>query len=345
MTNRKLASIRTVKAINPIKGADRVECLVIDGWKSVAKKGTFSVGEKIVFCEVDSFLPLPHPAWNFLAEKKPTVCEGVEGVRLRTVVLCKQLSQGFAIKLSDLPEHPNFTDLPEGTDVTKDMGIIKWESPVPKEMAGNAKGGFPFAIPKTDEERIQNLVSEIPTEIAGHSFRRTMKLDGTSMTVYHFDGEYGVCGRNWNYYESESNALWYTARRYGVIEALEKLGMPLAVQGELMGPGICKNKEGLVKLDFFIFRIWHIQEGRFLEDHEKIDVIEKLRALGADMQVVPDLGDITFDENVCLDNLLVMANGPSLTPTGIKEGDVYHRKDGKFSFKVINDLWLQKYGE
>ena len=339
---RKLAVIDVVSELSPIPGADRIELARVGGWRSVVKKGAFSVGEKVVFCEVDAFLPLPHAAWDFMASKARE-CEGITGVRLTTMRMCKTLSQGLVVSLSDLPEHPTFKDLDVETDVTRLMGIIKWEPPIPKELAGQVKGGFNFGIPKTDEERIQNLTRDIPTEIVGHSFRRTMKLDGTSMTVYRFGSEFGVCGRNWEYRESEDNALWYTARRYNVIEALNALKLNIAVQGELMGPGIGGNKENLPRLEFFIFRIWDIEKGCFLTSEQKLEVIQKLLDAGAEMKVVPDEGIVTFDETVTVDSLLEAAKGFSINPKTLKEGDVYHRIDGNFSFKAINNDWLEKY--
>ena len=44
MTVRKLATIRRIKAIKPIEGADFIELALIDGWQCVAKKGEFEPG-------------------------------------------------------------------------------------------------------------------------------------------------------------------------------------------------------------------------------------------------------------------------------------------------------------
>lgn len=343
MANRKLASIRTITEIIPIDGADAIELIRVDGWRSVSRKGEFTVGQRVVFCEVDSFLPVPNIAWDFLLKgKAPLVCEGINGIRLRSTKIRGVLSQGVAFSLDKFAQF-QLGDVEVGTDVTKTLGIIKYEPPIPKELAGQVKGGFNFGIPKTDEERIQNMSSLVSTEIAGRVFRRTQKLDGTSMTVYQNGQSFGICGRNWEYVETEDNALWYTARRYEIIDALIKTGRNLALQGELVGPGICKNKEKLVRLEFFLFRVWDIEAGRFLSDAEKLALVEEMKAMGAEIKTVPDLGLVTMPDDVSVDNLLAMARGPSMMPNTIREGDVYHRVDGGFSFKVINDEWLLKY--
>lgn len=55
---RKLASVQYVHGITAIEGADNIECVHVLGWKCVAKKGEFNVGDHCVYFEVDSFLPI-----------------------------------------------------------------------------------------------------------------------------------------------------------------------------------------------------------------------------------------------------------------------------------------------
>ena len=55
---RKLASVQYVHDIYPIEGADHVEAIGVLGWKCVAKKGEFKVGDWCVYFEIDSFLPI-----------------------------------------------------------------------------------------------------------------------------------------------------------------------------------------------------------------------------------------------------------------------------------------------
>ena len=63
---RKLASIRKISDIQIIPGADMIELAIVDGWKVVvAKDVNHKVGDLIVYCEVDSFLPI-EPEFEFL---------------------------------------------------------------------------------------------------------------------------------------------------------------------------------------------------------------------------------------------------------------------------------------
>ncbi len=54
---RKLATIQTITAIEPIKNADSIELARILGWAVVVKRGEHHVGDKVIYCEIDSLLP------------------------------------------------------------------------------------------------------------------------------------------------------------------------------------------------------------------------------------------------------------------------------------------------
>ena len=76
---RKLVSIQRIHRIDPIAKADAIECVTIHGWKLVAKKGEFAVGDLCCFFEIDSFLP-EDPRYEFLKDLKNH--QGRKGYRL-----------------------------------------------------------------------------------------------------------------------------------------------------------------------------------------------------------------------------------------------------------------------
>ena len=94
---RKLASIQVIKALSPIPDADAIEVAEVLGYKVVVKKGEFIVGDKCVFFEVDSILPV-QPWSDFLKDKH----DPTKPIRLKTIKLRKQVSQGLALPLSIL---------------------------------------------------------------------------------------------------------------------------------------------------------------------------------------------------------------------------------------------------
>ena len=140
MSERKLATIRKIAAIEPIEGADAIEVAVVDGWKVVVKKGEFQVDALAVYIEIDSWVPTELAP--FLSKgKEPREFESVKGERLRTVKLRGQLSQGLLLPLE--PTCANIeSELFEGLDVSLPLNILKWERPMNAQLAGIARGNF-----------------------------------------------------------------------------------------------------------------------------------------------------------------------------------------------------------
>jgi len=98
---RKLATIRQIKNISPIDGADNICVAEVSGWKVVIKKGEYKQGEWVVFCEIDSWIPTELAP--FLSKNKtPSVFNGVSGEKLRSIKLKGQISQGLILPISIL---------------------------------------------------------------------------------------------------------------------------------------------------------------------------------------------------------------------------------------------------
>jgi RNA ligase (TIGR02306 family) len=334
---RKLATIRKIDELNPIEGADAIECAVIGGWKVVAQKGLYKVGDLAVYFEIDSWIPTEIAP--FLSKgKEPREFEGVKGERLKTIKLRGQLSQGLLVPIKELyGKLLGLNDHFDGQDVTENLGILKWEKPMNAQLAGMAKGNFPTQIPKTDQERVQNIVKEIDAVIQQRMrFEVTEKLEGSSMTVYLIDGEFGVCSRNLDLKETEGNSFWATARRddiEGKMRAVDE-HWSFAIQGELIGPGIQGNIYNLAKPEFRVFDVYNIQEGGYLDPEDRRDLIERMGLLH-----VPIL--TTFMMALPVADLLTLAEGKSvLKDTQEREGIVFKEENGGMSFKAISNKYL-----
>lgn len=335
--NRKLARIAQITDIVPIPNADAIECAVVEnGWNVVVKKGDYKINDLAIYCEVDSWIP--HELAPFLSKgQEPREYNGVRGERLRTAKLRGTISQGLL-----LPIDLTFFRDP-GTDVTQTLGIQKYEPPIPACLSGEVIGPFPSFIPKTDQERCQNLYNEIFSEHYEEHYEVTIKLDGTSCTIYYKDGEIGVCGRNWELKETDNNTLWKCAHQQGIIGGLQILGRNLAIQGEVIGEGIQKNQEKLKGQKFFVYDIYDIDAGRYLSAHQRYSVLHEV--LGYSDNHVPILvvGKVLKDNNFhTIEDLLEYADGPSLNPQAKREGLVFKSTDSQFTFKAISNKWLLK---
>ena len=384
---RKLASIQRVLNIYPIEGADRIEVAQINGWKVIQKKGESKVGDLVVYFEIDSFLPV-RPEFEFLRATSLKVMEGVEGYRIKTRKLKGVVSQGLVLPLDAFPwdNHPSLQTcgygvFEEGMDVTELLGVKKYEVAEIHQGFTRTKGNFPHFIPKTDQTRIQNRPSLL--EDRKTVWEVTLKMDGSSMTVYHKDGDVGVCSRNLELTIDDEtkagNHFVKTAVELDLLERLKEAGRNVAVQGELMGPGIQGNREGLAVHHYFIYDVWDIDAMRYMSVAERVQFLtsvfpevyeteeigmhvarnatQRLRHCPAVSFTYDGGGSSTFDEMVndaetkatecfvpgvyTVEDLLALADAPSLNHP-VAEGFVFKSMDGQTSFKVINNKYLLK---
>jgi RNA ligase (TIGR02306 family) len=330
---RKLATIRKINEIKLIPDADKICAYRVDGWWVVDSIGKYNVNDLVIYCEMDSWIP--HEIAPFLSKgQEPREYNGVKGERLRTVKLRGQVSQGLL-----LPVTLTFWR-DEGTNVTDSLGIQKWEAPIPAQLAGDVEGNFPTVIPKTDQERIQNLTEELKTWQGNNAFtwEITEKCDGSSMTVFVHGDREGVCSRNWALKETAGNTLWAVARREQLIEKIRQTGRNLALQGELIGEGIQGNAYNVKGQDFRLFDIYDIDRGEYLGPLER-----RVFAETHGIKHVPVIAtEMVIEEWVT--GLLTMADSVStLNPKTNREGLVFKCNTfGGPSFKAISNRWLIK---
>lgn len=345
---RKLASIRKIADIQPIKDADAIEVATVDGWKVVVKKGEYTVGELAVYLEIDSWVP--HELAPFLSKgQEPREYNDVKGERLQTVKLRGQVSQGLL-----LPTHNDSTgtyvmmrdangeysvtvNLVDGEDVTELLGIQKWEAPISPQLAGQVRGMFPTSlIPKTDQERIQNCFVDIESK-GDVTYEVTMKLDGTSCTIFRWEGELRVCSRNLELKvneENKDNTLVAIALKIG-----DNILEGFAFQGELMGPGIQGNREGFKEHRFFVFDIFSISDHAYVGPAYRRAMCQEY---GIDH--VPIFSQVSVAPK-SVEAGLALAEGPSINHK-VREGLVWKcNEDPSFSFKTISNQFLLKGGE
>jgi RNA ligase (TIGR02306 family) len=352
---RKMAVVRKVEYLRPIPNADRIETAVVGGWEVVVQKGKFQAGNLAIYLEIDSWVP--HELAPFLTKPGhiPKEYNGVPGQRLRTIKLKGQISQGLLLSPGDVPE---VLYVEEGSDMTEYLKIQRWERPLPASLAGFARGNFPAFIPKTCQNRVQNCFDEYQT--VGGLFEVTEKLDGSSMTVYAYSDPSddtsvamtGVCSRNLDLLFSEDNTFWQVVIRDNILNKLVALRRNLALQGELIGPGIQGNGYQLTRHEFHVFSIYDIDLAVYLSPTERVQHCAQLG-----LNHVPIVGCLSmcmydhegewFGAWKDVKELLKYADGESLLCRGVqREGLVFkHTEKYGANFKVISNKWLLKETE
>ena len=342
--NHNLATIEVIKDIQPIEGADRIECAFILGYKSVVSKGLHKINDKIIFIKPDSLVP--RRSWSiFLFPKDDQNFDGPP-IRIITRRFKKCVSQGLVLSLDILFENvkePEFLEI--GYCLDSFLDIEKYEKPVPAELAGTVKGHFPSFLKKTDELNLRSYPDAF-NELKGRDIVIAIKEDGSSATFYYKDGVFGVCSRNLDLKETEGNAFWKIARSLDLENKLKQFGFNVALQGELFGPGINGNKMGAKEIGLKIFNVFKIDTREYFCDYAARDLI---------MSWHLPMVDIIYQGPSLdrLEDLYILANNSRYSNNEWAEGivvrpvrEVYSEVlDGRLSVKVINENFALKYKE
>lgn len=373
---RELVKIVTVKELLPIEGADRIVLATMEDniWKCIVSKDEFKPGDLGVFFEVDSVLPETDDRFAFMLSRK---------MRVKTMRMKGVLSQGLLMPLSKFPEIQVYLDAgktlvessPDKDDLAVLLKVIKYE---PREDHSTGPGfanktkresTFPKFIPKTDQERIQNVPNMIFDLLKEDNvFYASEKLDGTSCTVYKYQGKLGVCSRNFELEDKEDCNYWATIRKQKLDEVLSRFDN-IALQGEIIGPRIQGNKYKLEEPRFYLFDIFDIQTQKYYTPDQFDEFIKYVYDVYMiaishapfrwmfNQLALDTLGITNAQElldycsnrvcNISLVNTEVIAEG-----LVVRTYDKVNYQSKKLSFfdevahcKIINNNFLIKYGE
>jgi RNA ligase (TIGR02306 family) len=345
MSDRAMATIRRISEIRNHPNADKLDLAIIDGWQLVtAKDNNFKAGDLVVYCEIDSWIP-NHIAPFLSKGKEPREYNGIKGERLKSIKLRGELSQGLLLPISGFNAYyEGFAEtIVEGQDVTGLLNIQKWERPLNPQLAGQAKGYFPSFLRKTDQERIQNQFKLMQQEHFEDTYEVTLKLDGSSMTVYYNNGEFGVCSRNLELKineENKDNAFIKKARELGLEAKMREWGANIAIQGELWGSGINGNWEGINHHEFSVFDIFNIDKQEYVPAPLRGTICTYMG-----LQHAPVVEHTTLEKFKSVQDFLTYAERPSIN-NKIAEGVVFKSlTNPDYSFKAISNSYLLNGGE
>ena len=205
------------------------------------------------------------------------------------------------------------------------------------------------------------IVVRPPKASREDKFEVTMKLDGSSMTAFVLgpnvvpgievtESRVGVCSRNLELKISDANkdntfvrVLFDSSLNVALTDFFNRTGRSIADQGEMMGPANQGNREGFKDFMFFVFDIYDINAQKYLAPGERMAVFEELKAVAPLINHVPVLEmEAKLFDNLGIEDvegLLKYAEGPSIT-NKVREGVVFKRLDGQFSFKAISNKFL-----
>lgn len=369
-TERKLARVVLIDSLHEIAGADRIELAMVGGWQVVVQKGLYVPGSKAVYFEVDSLIPLDRPCFMSLAtisSKLQFVVDGKQYARIKSMKLRKQLSQGFCVPISDAGYRESNCVIDQ--DLTKELGVLKYEAAGEKALngtPGNPKTGtsalgFPKFVPKTDQTRVQNITVQFAqARDKGELFEKSFKLDGSSLTAFVKNGVLGAASRNVGFrihdetipfftavkkflqgkgwkrtIKADDNAFTQMAEKAGLLTALLNDGRNIAIQGEMVGPSIQKNFEGVAENEFYCYDVYLIDEQAYMLPKERQEFCAE-----HGIKHVPLASSHAVTLPVDVATAIADADGPSGLKGKYREGWVFKSMERDFSFKVISNRYL-----
>lgn len=333
---RALATIEQLRDVRAHGNADALELATVRGWQVVVKLDEFTAGDTVVYFEIDTMLDINDERFDFLASRgvRTDVRDDFSGHVLRTVKLRGEISQGLVLPVELFPELGDVSEA--GRDVTDELGLRKWDPPLPTNLSGKVVGPRPGIVPKTDAERIQNFdVASLPSQ----GWVATEKIDGTSTSYFmDEDGVFRVATRNLEL-EPVGQLQWTIAEDLGIAEMLAEIRPDSGVavlQGELAGIGIQKNPLGLSDRQFFAFRL--LVDERDVPTDEWPDALIELAA-----PVIKVPFPATVEDALIAADALDSVVSPGKRPEGIVwryEGDELVPER---SLKAISNRYLLKH--
>lgn len=284
---RDLASIQKIISLEPIEGKDRIELATILGWKVIVGKEEFKVGDLVIYVEYDTILP-EKPEFEFLRSR--CWSKMYKGFRIKNMSMGGVFSQGIVFSLDLIStDHGKFL---EGRNVAEQLGVVKYDpeeirerkacststkySPfkkwllqfkiMRKILLGKKvhKRMYPETVHKSSETNIQKNFSTMQGR--SDKYYLTEKLEGQAGTFLLLQQtkrkrEYMIFSHN-AYRSSDQPSNWKEiSDKYELEILLRDVPENLAIQGEIIGPGIQGNIYGLSEKEFYVYKISNTDTG------------------------------------------------------------------------------------
>ena len=311
--------------VSPHDNADALEIVNIGDYQSCVRLGDFKDGDRVAYIPEQSVLPDQLiDEMGLTGKLAGPLHNRVRAVRLRGV-----LSQGLIYKMPDAELD---------SDVADELGITKYEPPIPIAMAGD--------VYRTEEPllkyEIKNIKAYPDLFIEGESIIATEKLHGTWCCIGWINKEpiatskgMSAKGLAFKLNEPRNNNNIYVRmfRRYE--EGMQKVEWgkewtTFLVLGEIYGKGIQDLKYGLKEPEFRVFDIWI--DGGF-QNWVTIQMIAK--EIG--MNHVPLVYKGPFDKSLISE----MTSGNSFLAQHLREGIVIKADPPRHDNRSIGHIMLK----
>lgn len=337
--------------IAPHPDADRLELARVGDYQSIVPKGNFATGDLGAYIQEASIVPQP------ILEELGLVgrLAGPDANRVKAIRLRGVLSQGIV--------YPAREGWAVGDDVGEELGITKYQPPIPTHMSGEMVGAVGYTV-RYDIENLKRFPDVLQP---GEEVVFTEKIHGTwsQLGVIAEDHAHPEIGRlavtskglgsQHLFFDPRSEAndtnLYLRVARYlAVVERLGDRAESTFVLGEIFGVQDLKYGADTSHDDSIGFRVFDVYSGqpgsgRYLDDGELDEFCEQF-----EFDRVPVLyrGPFSADAVIGYTNGLETVSG---TESHLREGivirPVVERRDdqlGRVQLKSISDHYLLRKG-
>lgn len=359
MKMRNLATIQTIKSLDPIPEKDKIVLASFEnvGWHVIVGKDDFKVGDKCIYIESDSVLP-PKSEFEFL--RKRCWNEKWQGFRIQSMKMAGVYSEGIVFSIAILPVTPmNSMKImaslhDDGVDVTETLGIVKYDPEALEEQElqkkkkygplmrfllrfplirkilypKNTSTAFPAWAHHSDETRAQ-VLPYIYHDYQGVKIYATEKLDGQSCLFAMVRGKFVVCSRNLRlpkpklikgkYYGK--NKYWETADAYDMEWKLREAKKHYKIDFYIQGEQCGPGIcSNRLGLEKLKFYVFNVYDVTHKHYLEFHDMMEVCSWLGLEMVPLVEIKEFHWAN---IDSLVAYAKGNSLlNPNALREGVV-----------------------
>ncbi len=201
--------------VMPHPNADLLELGTVDDYHVVIAKGEYQTGDLAVYIPEQAIVPEALITAMGLTGK----LAGAEKNRVRAIKLRGELSQGLLYRPAPWP-----TTWDEGTEVSAELGITKWEPPIPLAMAGDVDRA-PFGTIFRTYTDIENVKSFPNVLQDGEEVVLTEKLHGSCFIGGLLNGERviaskGIAAHGLVLRESAANVYWRAAQQEAIFDKM-----------------------------------------------------------------------------------------------------------------------------
>lgn len=215
MSNWKVSKERIELFVHP--NADSLELGKVGSYQVVVQKGLYQTGDEVIFTPEKSVLT------GQIKSEYEKYLSGKDKDRVKAVRLRNEISSGIII-----PKHlvPDFDTYTVGVDVSEDLGISKYEPPIPVELAGKVKA---FDMPHIGTHDCEHANVYVNDLIPDERVVITEKVHGSQFILAHeietgetIVSSKGMLKSGLSIEDSESNTYWMAAKNDTIVERITR---------------------------------------------------------------------------------------------------------------------------